>query len=76
MKKIFVAISVLFLMFSCTVEQFQVNIKTESFENGGRIFGESIKGLKKNQDFTRSHTLFVIGINLISNYEINEMAKK
>jgi IS605 OrfB family transposase len=76
MKKLFVAISVSFLMFSCAVEQFQVNTKTESFENGGRVFGESTKGLKKNQDFTRSHTLFVIGINVISDYEVNEMAKK
>jgi peroxiredoxin len=76
MKKIFVVISVSFLTFSCAVEQFQVNTKTESFENGGRVFGESTKGLKKNQDFTRSHTLFVIGINLLSDYEVNEMAKK
>jgi len=76
MKKLFVAISVSFLMFSCAVEQFQVNTKIESFENGGRIFGESTKGLKKNEDYTRSSTLFVIGINVISDYEINEMAKK
>lgn len=61
---------------SCMVEQFSVNTKTESFENGGRIFGESTKGLKRNQDYTRSHTLFIIGINLLSDYEINEMAKK
>lgn len=57
------------------VEQFSVNTKTESFQNGGRIFGETTKGLK-NQDYTRSTSLFVIGINVLSDYEINEMAKK
>ena len=76
MKKLLFAFGISSIMFSCAVEQFQVNTKTESFENGGRIFGESTKGLKKNQDYTRSHTLFIIGINILSDYEINEMAKK
>lgn len=61
---------------SCMVEQFSVNSKTESFQNGGRIFGESTKGLKKNEDYTRSSTLFIVGINVLSDFEVSEMAKK
>lgn len=76
MKKLLFGLGVLMMLQSCMVEQFSVNTKTESFQNGGRLFGESTKGLKKNEDYTRSHTLFVIGINAISDYEINEMAKK
>ena len=76
MKKVLLEFGVFVLLQSCMVEQFSVNTKTESFQNGGRVFGETTKGLKKNQDYTRSTTLFVIGINVLSDYEINEMAKK
>jgi hypothetical protein len=76
MKKLLIVFSFGLLAQSCSVEQFAVNTNAESFENGGQLFGESTKGLKKNQDYARSHTLFVIGINVLSDYEINEMAKK
>jgi hypothetical protein len=76
MKKILFGFGFLISLQSCMVQQFSVNTKTESFQNGGRLFGESTKELKKNEDYTRSHTLFVIGINAMSDYEINEMAKK
>jgi len=61
---------------SCMVEQFSVNTSTESFQNGGRVFGESKKGMKKNVDYAKSTTLFVLGVNVLSDYEITEMAKK
>ncbi len=61
---------------SCMVEQFSVNTTTESFQNGGKLFGESTKGLKNNVDYTKSTTIFVLGVNIESDYEINEMAKK
>ena len=57
-------------------EQFSINSKYEFFETGGRVFGESKKGLKKSKDYAHSSTLFVLEINLISDYEINEIAKK
>ena len=76
MKKVFFGLGLVLLIQSCSVEQFAVNTKVESFENGGRILGESTKGLKRNVDFNKSTTLFVLGINLLSDYEIEEMAKK
>ena len=76
MKKLFLGFGVFLALQSCMVEQFSVNTKTESFQNGGKIFGESTKDLKKNVDYTRSHTLVVIGINVMSDFEINEMEKK
>jgi hypothetical protein len=76
MKKVLFGLGLVLLVQSCSVEQFAVNTKIESFENGGRIFGESTKGLKKNEDYKKSTTLFVVGINLASDYEIEELAKK
>lgn len=76
MKKLVLVTGLFLSLQSCMVEQFSINSKYESFENGGRVFGESKKGLKKNKDYARSSTLFVLGINLLSDYEINEMAKK
>lgn len=76
MKKLLFVFGSLIMLQSCMVEQFSVNSKTESFQNGGRIFGESTKGMKKNQDYARSGTLFIVGINVMSDYEPGEMAKK
>jgi hypothetical protein len=76
MKKLLFVFGFSITLQSCMVEQFSVNSKTESFQNGGRIFGESTKGMKKNEDYTRSYTAFIVGINIMSDYEISEMAKK
>ena len=76
MKKLLLMFSTATILTSCAVEQFPVNTKTESFENGGRIFGESKKGMKKNQDYAKTHTLFIIGINVLSDSEVDEMVKK
>ncbi len=76
MKKVLFGLGFMLLMQSCSVEQFAVNTKTESFENGGRLFGESTKGMKKNVDYCKSTSMFIVGINLVSDYEIEEMAKK
>jgi hypothetical protein len=76
MKKLLFVFGLSIMLQSCMVEQFSVNSKTEAFQNGGRIFGESTKGMKKNEDYTRSSTLFIVGINVMSDYEVSEMAKK
>lgn len=75
-KLLFIAFGFVLVLQSCMVEQFSVNTTTDSFQNGGKIFGESTKGLKKNVDYTKSTSLFVLGVNVASDYEINEMAKK
>jgi hypothetical protein len=76
MKKSLIMLSASAILMSCGVQQFSVNTKVEPFENGGRVFGEKTKKLKKGEDYTKSGTLFIIGINILSDYDTDEMAKK
>lgn len=76
MKKLFWGLSIAFAIQSCGVQQFPINTKVEPFQNGGKVFGEKTKDLKPGEDYTKSGTLFVIGVNVISDYKTNEMAKK
>jgi hypothetical protein len=76
MKKLLIMFSTSAVLMSCGVQQFSVNTKVEPFENGGRVFGETTKKLKKGEDYTKSGTLFLIGVNLLSDYDTDEMAKK
>ena len=76
MKKSLIMLSASAILMSCGVQQFPVNTKVEPFENGGRVFGEKTKKLKKGEDYTKSGTLFIIGINILSDYDTDEMAKK
>jgi hypothetical protein len=78
MKKVYLPISALILvlgMASCMVQQHSINTNVQPFQNGGRLFGESTKGLAKNTDYKTSHTMYVIGINTLSDSETQEMAK-
>lgn len=71
MKKTVSAICFLGLLASCSVQQFAVNTEVESFENGGRIFGEKTKDLK----FKRDGDLHVLGINAKAS-NINSMVEE
>ncbi len=64
------------ILMSCGVQQFQVNTKVEPFENGGRVFGENTRKLKKGEEYTKSGTMFLIGINVASDSKTSEMAKR
>lgn len=76
MKKLILGLAVASAIQSCAVQQFPVNTKVEPFQNGGRVFGEKTMKLKKGEDYARSGTIFVIGINVISDSKTDEMAKK
>ena len=77
MKKIVLLGAIaLTLLNSCAVQQFQVNTQTKDFENGGRVFGEKTSKLEKNKDYTKSGTLFILGVNAMSDETTLEMAKK
>lgn len=75
MKKIFYLVLVVVAISSCTVQQHAVNTSVEPFQNGGRLFGESTKGLKRGTDYKVSTTLYVLGINLLSDKPTIEMVK-
>ena len=64
------------ILMSCGVQQFPVSTKVEPFENGGRVFGEKTRKLKKGQDYTKSGTIFILGINVVSDSKTSEMAKR
>lgn len=66
------AISII-MVSSCMVEQHSVNTSVQPFQNGGKLFGESTKGMRKGLDYQSSGTLFVLGINTMSQSETNEM---
>jgi hypothetical protein len=76
MRKLLLMFGVSALLMSCGVQQFAVNTEVEPFENGGRVFGEKTNKLKKGEDYVKSGTLFVFGVNVMSDYETDEMAKK
>jgi len=76
MRKLLLMFGVSAILMSCGVQQFAVNTEVEPFENGGRVFGEKTNKLKKGEDYVRSGTLFVFGVNVMSDYETDEMAKK
>jgi hypothetical protein len=76
MRKLLLMFGVSAILMSCGVQQFAVNTEVEPFENGGRVFGEKTNKLKKGEDYVKSGTLFVFGVNVMSDYETDEMAKK
>jgi hypothetical protein len=76
MKYIYIITVVLISFSSCTVQQHAVNTSVEPFQNGGKLFGESTKGLKRNADYKVSTTLYVLGINLLSDKPTIEMVKE
>lgn len=69
------AISII-MVSSCMVEQHSVNTSVQPFQNGGRLFGESTKGMQKGVDYQSSGTLFVVGINTMNDAETNEMVSQ
>jgi hypothetical protein len=75
-KTILTGAIALVMLNSCGVQQFQVNSETKDFENGGRVFGEKTKELKKDKDYSKSGTFFIIGINAMNDAKTQEMAKK
>ena len=76
MKKVLLMFCTSAVLISCGVQQFPVSTKVEPFENGGRVFGEKTRKLKKGEDYTKSGTLFIIGINVVSDSKTSEMAKR
>jgi hypothetical protein len=76
MNKIVYLVLVVIAISSCTVQQHAVNTSVEPFQNGGRLFGESTKGLKRGADYKVSSTLYVLGINLLSDKPTIEMANE
>jgi hypothetical protein len=76
MRKLLLMLGVSAILMSCSVQQFAVNTEVEPFENGGRVFGEKTNKLKKGEDYVKSGTIFVFGVNVLSDYETDEMAKK
>ncbi len=75
MKKTLI-IATFLMLASCGVQQFSVNTKVEPFENGGRVFGEKTITLKRGVDYVKSGTMFVLGINILSDYDTDEMAQR
>jgi len=75
-KVVLVGAVALTLLNSCAVQQFQVNTQTKDFENGGRVFGEKTSKFEKNKDYAKSGTMFILGINAMSDATTLEMAKK
>lgn len=76
MKKVIILLSAATLFYSCGVQQFPVNTKVEPLANVGKVLGEKTKKLKKGEDYTKSGTVFLIGINIISDCDTYLMAKK
>lgn len=60
MNKTIGILGLLVMFTSCSVQQFAVNTDVESFENGGRVFGEKTKG----KNFKKDGDIHVLGINV------------
>jgi hypothetical protein len=76
MKKLLFGLCLSTVVASCGVQQFPVNTTVEPFQMGGRVFGEKTIGMKKGVDYTKSGTIFFLGVNVLSDEKTNEMAKK
>jgi hypothetical protein len=77
MKKTYLLFALLlfFTVTSCMVQQHSINTKVVPFENGGRLFGESTKGLRKGTDYVTGASLYFIGINAASD-DTHELISK
>jgi hypothetical protein len=77
MKKIYLlgTLGFALLINSCMVQQHSINTKVVPFENGGRLFGESTKGLRKGTDYVTGASLYFIGINAASD-DTHELISK
>jgi hypothetical protein len=65
MKRVCMLLLLGLIIGSCSVQQFAVNTTVKPFQNGGVVFGESVKGLKRNKDYTTGAAMYVLGINIL-----------
>ncbi len=65
----------MYLLTSCSVQQFAVNTEIKPFQNGGKVKGENTKKMTKNVDYTKSGTFYIIGINVSPELLVETMAK-
>lgn len=60
LRKVFFGLLFGFLISSCSVQQFSVNTETEPFQNGGKVFGERMKG----KVFIKDSDIHLLGVNI------------